>query len=266
MTTSSWRSPFFFQVLALTGILLVVHSFYVVVVRPNAEADLQAQAELIAREQSNATTSSSFYVIIKDYEQEACFIMLFWAILIMGYKGQHLQQAKKLLDEALIQVNLSILPGDARGFLRLLEGLPNETREMLPAQVLSSALQRFDSTGDVQDAREAVNTVCEQAADQMDSELSMIRYLVWAIPSVGFIGTVRGIGAALGEAHKAVAGDIAGVTANLGVAFNSTFVALMLSIILMFLVHQLQLTQERLVANSRDYADQNLLRHMRGGS
>lgn len=262
---TSIRNPFFFQALALTGILLLVHSFYVLVVRPNAEADLQMQAEMIAQGQS-ISNSNSLYIIIKDYEQEACFIMLFWAMLIIGYKAHDLQRARQLLSESLIQVNLSILPGDARSFLRLLEALPGEVKALLPPRVLTSALQRFESTGEIQDAREAVNVVCEQTLDHMDSELSMIRYIVWAIPSIGFIGTVRGIGAALGEAHKAVEGDIAGVTANLGVAFNSTFVALLLSIILMFLVYQLQLMQERLVADSRTYADDSLLRHMREGS
>jgi biopolymer transport protein ExbB/TolQ len=90
----------------------------------------------------------------------------------------------------------------------------------------------------------------------------MIRYIAWAIPAIGFIGTVRGIGDALAEAHKAVTGDIAGVTAGLGVAFNSTFFALMLSLVLMFLLHNLQLAQERLVLDSETYLDQRLLRHL----
>ena len=64
----------------------------------------------------------------------------------------------------------------------------------------------------------------------------MIRYISWAIPSIGFIGTVRGIGEALGQADIAVQGDISGVTQSLGVAFNSTFIALLISIFLMFLV------------------------------
>ena len=83
----------------------------------------------------------------------------------------------------------------------------------------------------------------------------MVRYIAWAIPSIGFIGTVRGIGDALGQAHKAVEGDIAGVTQSLGVAFNSTFVALLISILVMFLLHQLQLDQERLVLDTETYLD-----------
>jgi biopolymer transport protein ExbB/TolQ len=97
----------------------------------------------------------------------------------------------------------------------------------------------------------------------MDSELSIIRYIAWAIPSVGFIGTVRGIGDALGQAHRAVEGDITGVTTGLGVAFNSTFIALVISIVLMFFVHQLQLMQERLVLDSERYVDHELVRRLR---
>ena len=45
-------------------------------------------------------------------------------------------------------------------------------------------------------------------------------------------------------------------------AFNSTFVALLISIIVMFLMHQLQLAQERLVLDAEDYADTRLVRHL----
>ncbi len=83
-----------------------------------------------------------------------------------------------------------------------------------------------------------------------------------AIPSIGFLGTVRGIGQALGQAHQAAQGDIAGVTQSLGVAFNSTFVALLISILIMFLMHQLQLAQERTTQETEQYCDQRLLRFL----
>ena len=90
----------------------------------------------------------------------------------------------------------------------------------------------------------------------------MMRYIAWAIPAIGFIGTVRGIGDALSEAHKAVKGDVSGVTEGLGIAFNSTLVALLLSIVLMFLLHQLQLAQERARARHRDLPRRAPVRHL----
>jgi hypothetical protein len=53
-----------------------------------------------------------------------------------------------------------------------------------------------------------------------------------------------------------------GVTVSLGVAFNSTLIALVVSIFIMFLLYQLQLMQDRLVLNSKNYCDSHLIRHM----
>jgi biopolymer transport protein ExbB/TolQ len=136
---------------------------------------------------------------------------------------------------------------------------------LLP-RALSTALSRFQVTSSVESATETAHKVCEAESSRLDSELSMVRYITWAIPSIGFIGTVRGIGSALGQAHKAMAGDIAGVTASLGVAFNSTFVALLISIVLMFFLHQLQLMQERLVLDAYAYCENRLLRFLKADS
>jgi len=87
----------------------------------------------------------------------------------------------------------------------------------------------------------------------------MLRYLVWAIPSIGFIGTVRGIGVALQRADEALQGDISGVTSALGVAFNSTLVALFISIVLMLLIHLLQGGQEGLILRLQTFCREQLI-------
>ena len=93
----------------------------------------------------------------------------------------------------------------------------------------------------------------------------MIRFIVWAIPAIGFVGTVRGIGKALRMAHQAVEGDVTNVTQFLGSAFNATLIALLTCITLMFLVHQLQLVQERLAFDTESYCDEHLIRHLYPG-
>jgi len=134
---------------------------------------------------------------------------------------------------------------------------------MILPRALLNALRRFGTTKNIQDVSISTHTIFDSEAERLESELSMIRYISWAIPSIGFIGTVRGIGDALGQADIAVQGDISGVTQSLGVAFNSTFIALLISIFLMFLVHQLQLLQERLVFDSENYTNDRLIRHMK---
>jgi len=260
---SKLSSEFMYQVVALFLAVIIVHAVYVGVVRPNADAILEQQLALQAAGE-NFVPSRSLYVILKDYEQESCFILMFWAMAIMGFKARQSLRESRLLDQELIQVSegMNILPEDAREYLRPIQALPTEQREFLLARLLLTALQRFSSTRNIQNVSSSIKETCENESDHLDSELSMIRYIAWAIPSIGFIGTVRGIGEALGQAHLAVEGDIAGVTASLGVAFNSTFVALVISIIIMFLLHQVQLLQERLVLDNQKYCDNHLMRYL----
>lgn len=254
---------FAYQVSALVLSIVLVHLVYITVIRPNADAIMAEQAALAAQGEPYIQ-DRSLYVVLKDFEQEACFVLMFWAMAIMGYKGRLALKERSLLQQDIIHVSegMSVLPEDTRDYTRSIQALPDATQNYLLPRTLHAALQRFASTRNVQDVSEAVKSNVEAETDRLDSELSMVRYIAWAIPSIGFIGTVRGIGEALGQAYRAVEGDIAGVTASLGVAFNSTFTALVISIVIMFLMHQLQLIQERLVLDVQTYCDQRLLRHM----
>ncbi len=264
-----FQTEFLYQVFALIIAIIIVHAIYVTVVRPRATEVLNEQA-LQIQEDVDYTVERSLWVLIRDFEQESCFVLMIWAFSIMGYKASRSLGEQKLLQQELILVQdgVRILPEDTREYARTLQSLPDRLREMLLPRVLLSSLERFGSTRNVQDVSSVANTLCESEGERLESELSMIRYIAWAIPSVGFIGTVRGIGEALGQAHRAVDGDITGVTQSLGTAFNSTFIALLISIIVMFLVHQLQSLQERLVFDTQTYIDHNLIRHMqtRGGA
>ncbi|MEE9142262.1 MAG: MotA/TolQ/ExbB proton channel family protein [Gammaproteobacteria bacterium] len=259
----SYPVEFFYQVVSLLASIIIVHTIYVTVIRPRAEAELAEQAAHMEVD-PNYVVERSIPILIRDFEQESCFILFFWAITIMGYKGVLAVRERKLLEMDLLRVHegIKILPDDTREYARNIQALPDNLRVALVPRSSLAALHRFNSTRNIQDASAAAEAVLSSESDRLDSELSMVRYIAWAIPSIGFIGTVRGIGDALGQAHQAVEGNIAGVTQSLGTAFNSTFVALLLSIVLMFLLHQLQLHQERLVLDTETYLDQQLLRHL----
>ncbi len=254
---------FVFQIFSLIVAIIIVHGVYVSVVRPNADAVVREQ-QIQMQENPDYVAERSLWVIVRDFEQEAAFILMLWAMAIMGYKAVANQRETSLLDTDLVPVaeGMRILPEDTREYQRQIQALPERTQDYLLPRAISTALHRFSSTRNVQDVASAAYAVCDEESERLDSELAMIRYIAWAIPSIGFIGTVRGIGEALAQAHKAVEGDITGVTQSLGVAFNSTFIALLISIVLMFLVHQLQLQQERLTLEAKTYIDRHLIRHL----
>ncbi len=253
-----------YQVFSLLTAFILVHGAYMTVIRPQADAFLSNEYSQMAEDPQHVQ-QRNFYVVLRDYEQEACFVLMFWALTIMTYKGVAVFRQQRQLEVDLLQLpaGLPIGPEDTRELLSRLDELPSQTRDFLLVRAMRTAIGRFAATRNVQDSATALRSVCDSEGDRLESELSTIRYIAWAIPSVGFIGTVRGIGAALSQANRAVEGDITGVTQNLGVAFNSTFIALVISIVLMFFIHQLQLMQERLVLDTESYCDQSLISRLR---
>ena len=253
-----------FQIFALLISFIIVHGAYVTVIRPQAEKFIDIEQSRLA-EDPEYVQQRNFYVVIKDYEQETCFILMLWAIAILSYKGTVSWRQRRQLDEDLLQLpaNMPVGPEDTRELTKRLDEMPKASRYYLLPRALRTSILRFGATRNVQDSATAVRDLCASEGERLESELSTIRYIAWAIPSVGFIGTVRGIGAALSQANRAVEGDISGVTLSLGVAFNSTFIALVISIVLMFFIHQLQLMQERLVLDTESWCDHNLISRLR---
>ena len=117
--------------------------------------------------------------------------------------------------------------------------------------------------GALGDAAGSVKERAEIAGNDMEADLSLVKYIAWAIPALGFIGTVRGIGEALSQAEKAISGDLTGVVDALGLAFNSTLVALLLSMVLMFLLHLLQGRQDKLILDLQNYCDEHVVAQMK---
>ena len=252
---------------ALTTLLLsftMVHIAYTLVIRPNADAALAHQREVWAQDPMTHVPRS-IWVIMHDPEPETCWVLAVWAGFILGYREFRVMRERKLLQLDLVGMKAGevIFPSSVREFSRQLEALPAAQQTRLVPRTLRTSMTRFSATGSVQHAADAARDECEFEASRLDAELSMIRFCVWAIPAVGFVGTVRGIGAALQEAQRAAAGDVTGVTQGLGITFNATLVALTLAITIMFFLHQLQLSQDRLVLDAKAYIDHHLIRHLR---
>ncbi len=257
--------------LGLIAAFIFVGVLYAGLIRPSANKIALAQSFGIEDSQS----PPSLAVILKDYEQQICLSLLLWGIMLIVYKFALLKTESKVLARFAPEsegINatpeVDLLRGQ-QSIDRALAGKISKEIEkkiqnddlknkILP-YIMARGLERYHMTGSVPEATETIMGRLEVAAEQQESELSMLRYLVWAIPSIGFIGTVRGIGVALRRADEALQGDISGVTSALGVAFNSTLVALIISIFLMLLIHLLQSSQEGLILRLQTFCREELI-------
>ena len=244
------------SLVALIISVVLVHLIYIGVILPNADIAIE-----MAKNQGQ-TVPRNFFVIIKDLEQEICIILMLWGTYLIIGKIIAIGKDRYLFDETL--VDFSDIRNDnkievAKAAREQLATLPKDIAQTSLVQTLMIGLDRFLITKDVHYAAEAIDAKMDALVLGIEAENSTIRYLIWAIPSIGFIGTVRGIGQALSQADQALAGDIAGMTNSLGIAFNSTLVALVISIFLMLLLHQLQRIQDGLIVDIRAYCEKHIM-------
>lgn len=255
--------------LGLIVSILVVFSVYRLYIWPVAQdIEIAGLVEANQNPDKPQVASRSFVVILKDKEQMVCLMLMMWATIIIAYKFLRVLGERSIVSYPFLSISRGerIIPEEALGHYKDLESEVNRKprlREKILPDIILAALHRFDSTRSIQDSSQAVQERSEMAYDQLDSELGLLRYIAWAIPSVGFIGTVRGIGEALAQADEAIRGDISGVTSSLGLAFNSTLVALLLSIALMFFLHMLQSKQEKLLIDLKDFANKRVVALMK---
>ena len=142
---------------------------------------------------------------------------------------------------------------------RAVSGRHGPDHGFLPSLIELCSLQ-FMASRSVEQTVSVLNATLELIAHRVDLRYSFLRYLAWLIPTVGFIGTVYGIGAALGEMTANT--NIEAVTPVLAVAFDTTLVALIESAIVVVLIYVTQAREELAVNFAGQYTLRNLVNRL----
>jgi biopolymer transport protein ExbB/TolQ len=118
----------------------------------------------------------------------------------------------------------------------LLERLPaaEAARGYLPAR-LREALDLVVRTGSADGLEDHAKYLSDLDAARAAQGYGLVRFVIWAIPIMGFLGSVIGITVAIACLSPTQLENISGVVAGLGTAFDTTATALGLSMVLMFL-------------------------------
>jgi len=198
--------------------------------------------------------------------QNATYIMfaLGLADLWVRYRATLLEESylhKDLLPEGDEVLNISEL-GPIR---RKIAALDAPEDAFLPQLVDESILQLTNSKS-LEQTVSIYTSLLELITHRLDLAYQTIRYLVWIIPTTGFIGTVVGIAISLeGLAGGAGRIDIDKVAAGLKVSFYTTIVALVLSAILVLIQNIVQRREEGALNRAAKYCLQNLINRVYTG-
>jgi biopolymer transport protein ExbB/TolQ len=106
----------------------------------------------------------------------------------------------------------------------------------------------------------------------METSYSLVQGFIWAIPVLGFIGTVLGLSYAIGE-FSGVLGSAAevtqistalrGVTSGLATAFDTTLVALVAALVIQLLMVLIKKAEEEFLDESLEYGIRNIVGRLR---
>jgi biopolymer transport protein ExbB/TolQ len=120
-----------------------------------------------------------------------------------------------------------------------LEELPSTARRSYLGRRLRDALEYVERRATAEGLDEELKYLSDVDADRQHDSYALVRIIIWATPMLGFLGTVIGITQALGDLDPkmlatAIQTAMEGLLAGLYVAFDTTALALSLSILLMF--------------------------------
>jgi len=187
-----------------------------------------------------------------------------WSVAILFVKWRKLQLQKRALG-------YQIMPEDP-GFVlsastveAVLESIyvtVDDPRNFVLFNRIVVALSNLRNLGRVADVDDILRSQAEQDESAVETSYSLLQGFVWAIPVLGFIGTVLGLSSAIGEFSgvlgasadvEQISEALKGVTSGLSTAFETTLQALVAALVIQLLITVLRKSEEEFLDESMDY-------------
>ena len=219
----------------------------------------------------------------------AIILLAAWAVSMLIFKSRKLvRQRDALMFDALpTELSRKIRRDNARVFQHHIRTLPCDFKGSFLLNRVYRALENFKARGSIQEVTNLLTSQAEIDANAVQSSYSILKVFIWAIPILGFIGTVIGIGRAVNKFSPALGGNntaqvqsavtaqsesvdqmqkikesLGEVTSGLSVAFETTLLALVVSLLVMFPTSAVQKAEEDLLISVEEYCNENLLGRM----
>jgi hypothetical protein len=173
------------------------------------------------------------------------------------------------------QLHLALLPEDESTILQAPDlrrlyavarsSLRGPCRPPLLPRMIYRVVVQFQTNRDVDQANAVLNSSLELFQHEIDLRYTLVRYVIWAIPTLGFLGTVMGISLALNYAGRADLQDpslLAELTKQMAVAFDTTLLALAMSSVLVLIQHLVQKHEEQALNDVGQYCLDNLINRL----
>lgn len=199
-----------------------------------------------------------------NYAESFLFI---WGMVILFLKWRKSlrQRDAMLLDVLPASVGAEINAENVSTFIDRLYKLPSRLRDSLMVNRIRKALELFEKRNDNSEVTVLLNAQSDIDANRISGSYTLLKVFLWAIPILGFIGTVQGLSQAVGSLSAGSAdpaelkNSINNLTGGLGVAFDTTLLGLVLSMIMSFPMASMQKHEEEMLTLIDAFCSEKLL-------
>ena len=198
----------------------------------------------------------------------------FGGMAVLYLKGRKIKFQERALKLSAVpaEPEFVLTETTAATVLTRIHSLVDQPRHFVLLNRIDRALSNFKNIGQVNDVSAIMRAQAENDEDLVASSYTVVNGLVWAIPVLGFIGTVLGLSLAIGRftATLQAAGDLTliraslqGVTGGLATAFESTLVALTFTLLLQLAITFQQKREMAFLDECNDYCHSHIVSKLR---
>lgn len=202
----------------------------------------------------------------------AALLLTYWALTILVWRFADILKKDSALDVAFLTPQ-SRLDSDAAidaAIVKVRQMAANSHLDALGWRI-RRALEHYRTSWNIREVAEVLQEESDADYNAMASGYSLVRVFLWTIPILGFIGTVIGVGDAVGsfgtflaqaQEIDAIKQQLTNVTSGLGTAFDTTFVGLVLSIIVMVALTAVERREISQLQAFEEYCLHNVVRRL----
>jgi biopolymer transport protein ExbB/TolQ len=148
---------------------------------------------------------------------------------------------------------------EAAGLVRQLDHLPTPLQNTWIVKRSVATLEFLRSRGSANELDDHLRSLADNDSLTLETSYSLIRLITWAIPILGFLGTVLGItGAISNVTPEALEESLGPVTNGLALAFDATALALGLTMLTMFFSFVTERSEQSILEQVDRFADREL--------
>jgi biopolymer transport protein ExbB/TolQ len=207
--------------------------------------------------------------------QYVIVLFTYWSLLILLVKWQKTRVQRRTLqlhDLVPASPDFVLSPATVGQILGRLRRECDDVGRFVLFNRIDRALSNMKNMGQIGDVDHVLQSQAASDEDVMESSYSLIRGLIWATPVLGFIGTVQGLSVAIGAFGGAIRGEgdfeqirpaLVDVTGGLATAFETTYVALVATLIIQLLLTVVHKAEEELLDAFKDYTQRHILGRIR---